>query len=98
VLTDINVRETLKKKLDADWRSYRIVDACNPSLAHQALQAEDKVGTILPCNVILQDIDGGRIEIASIDPTAAMAQLGNPKLAALAAAVRDKLEAVLARL
>lgn len=98
VLTDIDVRETLKTKLDADWRSYRILGACNPSLAHQALQAEDKVGTMLPCNVIVQDIDGGRIEIASIDPTAVMAQLGNPKLAALAAAVRDKLEAVLARL
>jgi uncharacterized protein (DUF302 family) len=98
ILTDIDVRETLKKKLDADWRSYRILGACNPPLAHQALLAEDKIGTMLPCNVIVQDIGGGKIEVATIDPTVAMARLGNPKLTELATVVRTRLEAVLARL
>jgi len=98
VLTDIDVRATLKTKLNADWRPYRILGACNPPLAHQALQAEDKIGTMLPCNVIVQDMGNGTIEVAAIDPTAAMARLGNPKLADLAATVRGKLEAVLARL
>jgi len=98
VLTDIDVRETLKKKLDVDWRPYRILGACNPPLAHQALQAEDKIGTMLPCNVIVQDIGGGKVEVAAIDPTAAMAGIGNPKLSELAATVRAKLDAVIARL
>jgi len=98
ILSDIDVRATLKTKLNADWRSYRILGACNPPLAHQALQAEDKIGTMLPCNVIVQDMGNGIIEVAAIDPTAAMARLGNPKLADLAATVRGKLEAVLARL
>ena len=98
VLTDIDVRETLKKKLDTDWRPYRILGACNPPLAYQALRAEDKIGTMLPCNVIVQDIGGGKIEVATIDPAVAMAHLGNPELTELAAVVRDKLEAVLARL
>ncbi len=98
ILTDIDVRETMKKKLDVDWRPYRILGACNPPLAHQALQAEDKIGTMLPCNVIVQDVGEGRIEVAAIDPSTTMAHVGNAKLAGLAAEVRSKLEAVLDRL
>ena len=98
VLTDIDVRETMKKKLGVDWRPYRILGACNPPLALQALQAEDKIGTMLPCNVIVQDIGEGRIEVAAIDPSKSMAHVGSAKLAGLAAEVRGKLEAVLDRL
>ena len=98
VLTDIDVRATLKQKIGVDWRAYRILGACNPPLAHQALQAEDKIGTMLPCNVIVQDIGAGKIEVAAIDPAATMTQIGNPKLTELAAAVRARLDAVLARL
>jgi uncharacterized protein (DUF302 family) len=98
ILTDIDVRETLKKKLDVAWRPYRILGACNPPLAHRALMAEDKIGTMLPCNVIVQDIGDGRIEVATIDPTKAMAHVGSATLAELATEVRDKLEAVLDRL
>lgn len=98
VLTDIDVRATLKTKLGVDWRPYRILGACNPPLAHSALQAEDKIGTMLPCNVIVQDLGGGNIEVAAIDPSASMERVGNPDLTELAATVRAKLEAVLARL
>jgi len=98
ILTDIDVRETMKKKLGIDWRPYRILGACNPPLAHQALQAEDKIGTMLPCNVIVQDIGGGKIEVAAIDPSTSMAHVGNAALVGLAAEVRGKLEAVLDRL
>jgi len=98
VLTDIDVRETMKKKLGVDWRAYRILGACNPPLAHQALQAEDKIGTMLPCNVVVQDIGEGRIEVAAIDPSQSMAHVGNARLAELAGEVRGKLEAVLDRL
>jgi len=98
VLTDIDVRETMKKKLGVDWRAYRILGACNPPLAHQALQAEDKIGTMLPCNVVVQDIGEGRIEVAAIDPSQSMTHVGNARLAELAGEVRGKLEAVLDRL
>ena len=92
------MRATLKTKLGVDWRPYRILGACNPPLAHSALQAEDKIGTMLPCNVIVQDLGGGNIEVAAIDPSASMERVGNPDLTELAATVRAKLEAVLARL
>lgn len=98
VLTDIDVRETMKKKIGIEWRPYRILGACNPPLAHQALQAEDKIGTMLPCNVIVQDLGDGRIEVAAIDPVATMDRVGNPKLSELARTVRGKLSAVLDRL
>ena len=98
VLTDIDVRATLKAKLGIDWRPYRILGACNPSLAHQALQAEDKIGTMLPCNVLVQDLGDGRVEVAAIDPVGTMERIGNPKLTELARLVRSKLSAVIARL
>ena len=98
VLTEIDVQKTLKAKIDVDFRPYRILGACNPGFAYQALKAEDKIGTMLPCNVIVQDIGEGRIEVAAIDPSKSMAHVGSAKLAGLAAEVRGKLEAVLDRL
>ncbi len=98
VLTDIDVRATLKTKLGVDWRPYRILGACNPPLAHRVLQAEDKIGTMLPCNVIVQDLGNGQVEVAAIDPAASMERVGKPELTELAHTVRAKLQAVLARL
>ncbi len=98
VLTDIDVQATLKEKLGIDGRPYRILGACNPALAHRALQAEDKIGVMLPCNVIVQQRVDGTVEVAAIDPKAAMERLGSPALAALAEDVRAKLAAMLARL
>lgn len=98
VLTDIDVSATMKTKLGVEWRPYRILGACNPSLAHRALQAEDKIGTMLPCNVIVQDLGSGEVEVAAIDPAVSMNHIGKPALTELAATVRTKLEAVLARL
>lgn len=94
VLTDIDIKATMKQKLGADFRAYRILGACNPPLAHRALQAEDKIGTMLPCNVIVQDIGGGRVEVAAIDPAASMQQVGNPALTEIAHTIRVKLAAV----
>lgn len=98
VLTDIDVRATLKTKLGLDWQPYRILGACNPPLAHRALQAEDKIGTMLPCNVIVRDLGNGQVEVAAIDPAASMERVGKPELTELAHTVRAKLQAVLARL
>lgn len=95
VLTDIDVSATLKKKLNVDFRSYRILGACNPSFAYQALQAEDKVGTMLPCNVIVQESSPGRSEVAAIDPIASMQAIENPQLQAVADQVRKKLQRVI---
>ena len=94
VLTEIDVQETLKKKLNADFRRYKILGACNPPFAYQALQAEDKIGTMLPCNVIVQESDGG-VEVAAVDPIASMAAVKNPKLAAVADQVQAKLKKVI---
>jgi len=96
VLTDIDVRKTLKEKIGEEFRDYRILGACNPPLAHRALTAEDKVGTMLPCNVIVQDLGTGKVEVAAIDPRAAMQQIGNPELAKIASEVAQKLETVIA--
>ena len=95
VLTDIDVKATMKKKLDIDFRDYRILGACNPPLAHQALTADDKIGTMLPCNVIVQDLGGGKIEVAAIDPAVSMEQVGNPTLKTIARSVTDKLQRVI---
>ena len=98
VLTDIDVKATMKRKLDLDFRNYRILGACNPPLAHQALQLEDKIGTMLPCNVVVQEIGGGKIEVSAVDPVASMQAIENPKLAAVARTVQAKLKAVVAGL
>lgn len=98
VLTDIDVRTTLKQKIGVDFRPYRILGACNPPLAHKALTAEDKIGVMLPCNVIIQDLGGGNLEVATINPRAAMEHVGNPALAAVADEVAARLARVIAAL
>lgn len=92
VLTRIDVKNTLKEKIGAEFRPYVILGACNPHMAHQALQAEDKIGTMLPCNVIIQAVDG-KSEVAAVDPVASMQAIENPALAAIATKVRDELKA-----
>jgi uncharacterized protein (DUF302 family) len=94
VLTDIDVAATIKKKLGADFRPYRILGACNPQLAHRALQLEDKIGTMLPCNVIVQQREGGRVEVSAVDPVASMQAIQNPALAEVAKEVQAKLKRV----
>jgi uncharacterized protein (DUF302 family) len=91
VLTDIDVAATMKQKLGVEFRPYRILGACNPPLAHEALSAEDKIGVMLPCNVIVQDAGAGKIEVAAIDPRAAMERIGNPALSKLAGEVAQRL-------
>lgn len=95
ILTDIDVKETLKKKLNVDFKKYRILGACNPPFAYQALQAEDKIGTMLPCNVIVQEHAEGKVEVAAVDPIASMMAIENPKLRDVAEQVRMKLKKVI---
>lgn len=95
VLTEIDVREALKKKLNVDFRKYRILGACNPQYAYKALQAEDKIGTMLPCNVIVQETEDGKVEIAAIDPVASMQSVQNESLGEIASIVRSKLKKVI---
>lgn len=95
VLTEIDVQATLKKKLDVDFRPYRILGACNPPYAHKALQAESHIGVYLPCNVIVQDAGNGKTEVAAVDPLAAMSSVENPALDLVAAEVRAKLQRVI---
>ena len=90
VLTDIDVAATLKAKIGADFRPYRILGACNPKMAHQALQIEDKIGVMLPCNVIVQQTDKG-VEVAAVDPVASLGRVGNPALDAAAETVKAAL-------
>jgi uncharacterized protein (DUF302 family) len=94
ILTDIDVQATLKQKLGVDFRKYRILGACNPPFAHKALELEDKVGLMLPCNVIVQELASGGVEVAAIDPVASMAAIENAALSAVAAEVREKLARV----
>ena len=98
VLTEIDVKATLKKKLDVDFQPYTILGACNPSFAHKALQAENKIGAMLPCNVVVQDIGEGRIEVAAVDPAASMQAVENPALEGIAGEVRGMLQAVIEKL
>jgi len=98
VLTEIDVRETLNKKLGVEFRRYRILGACNPPLAHRALQAEIEVGLMLPCNVIVYDTLDGRTVVCAIDPMQTVAARGTPALAEVAKSVREKLERALDRL
>jgi uncharacterized protein (DUF302 family) len=93
VLTKIDVQSTMKEKIGADFRPYVILGACNPKMAHEALKAEDKIGTMLPCNVVVQEVDGGT-EVAAVDPVASMQAIQNASLASIAEKVRDELKAV----
>ena len=95
VLSDIDVQATLKAKLGADMPPYRILGACNPSFAHQALQIEDKLGVLLPCNVIVRETADRRVEVASVDPVVSMDRTGNAALASTAAEVRRRLASVI---
>ena len=95
IITEINVTETFKKKLNIDFKNYRILGACNPSFAYQALTAEDKIGTMLPCNVIVVEKSPDSIEVSAINPMASMSLIDNPKLHEIAGEVSKKLENVI---
>jgi uncharacterized protein (DUF302 family) len=94
ILTDIDVQATLKKKLDVDFRKYRILGVCNPPFAYKALLAESRIGTMLPCNVIIQETGQGKIEVSAIDPIASMQAIENPGLRDIADQVKAKLKKV----
>lgn len=98
ILTEIDIKETLKKKLDVDFKKYKILGACNPPYAYKALQAEDKIGTMLPCNVILQEIEEGVIEVAAVNPMASMLAVENEKLNDVANEITSMLENVIEKL
>lgn len=95
VLTEIDIQSTLKNKLDVDFRKYKILGACNPHFAHQALLAESRIGTMLPCNVIVQELENGDVEVSAVDPVASMISIKNESLGALANEVREKLKRVI---
>lgn len=92
ILTEIDLKTTLKKKLDVDFYNYKILGACNPAFAHKALQTEDKIGAMLPCNVIVQEKNPGEIEISAVDPMESMKAVENEALGDLAKEVKNKLE------
>ena len=94
VLTEIDVKATMKKKLGVDFRNYRILGACNPTFAHRALEAEDKIGTMLPCNVIVQERGENEIEVAAVDPVSSMQAVKNDALEPIAREIRERLERV----
>lgn len=94
VLTTIDVQATMKKKFDVDLHPYTILGACNPAFAHKALLAENKIGTMLPCNVVVQEIGEGQVEVAAVDPVASMAAVNNAALAPIAGEVRELLQRV----
>lgn len=98
VLTEIDIQQKLKEKLDVDFRKYKILGACNPPYALKALQQEDKIGTMLPCNVILQELDNNEIEVAAVNPVASMMAVENQQLAGIAGEIKGKLERVIASL
>ncbi len=98
ILTEIDVKETFKKKLGIDFRKYRILGACNPNFAFEAIKAEDKVGTMLPCNIIVQEREADKIEVSAVDPIASMMAIKNDSLGAVAFSVSDKLHNVIENL
>ncbi len=98
IITEIDIQETMKKKLDVAMRKYKILGACNPQYAYNALKAENKIGTMLPCNVIVQETEDGRVEVAAVNPMASMQAVENPELGALAGEVTEKLQRVIAAL
>lgn|SRR5690606_10136313 len=95
VLTQIDIQQTLKKKLDVDFNRYKILGACNPQFAYKALQAENKIGTMLPCNVIVQELENGSIEVSAVNPVQSMQAVKNPALEAIANEVTNKLKNVI---
>ena len=95
VMTEIDVKATLKEKLNVDFRAYHIIGACNPPLAYRALQAEDKIGLMLPCNVVVQELEPGSVEVAAFDPIVVMSAVGNPDLRSVGQEVQMKLEVVI---
>jgi uncharacterized protein (DUF302 family) len=98
VITEIDVQKTLQGKIGVTFRKYRILGACNPKLAHEALELEDKIGTMLPCNVVVQELADGTVEVAAIDPVASMQAIDNPRLKQAAAQVAEKLKRVIGQL
>lgn len=98
ILTEIDVKETLKKKLDVDFRPYQILGACNPPFAHKALLAEKNIGAMLPCNVVVQETEDGMIEVSAVDPVASMSAVKNSKLEGIAVEIQEKLKRVVASL
>ena len=98
ILTEIDLQKTLKNKLDVDFRKYKILGACNPQFAYQAVLAEPSIGTMLPCNVIVQENEDGKVEVSAVDPMASMMSVQNEKLRGVAEEVRKKLERVISNL
>jgi uncharacterized protein (DUF302 family) len=98
VLTEINIHEKLKEKLGVDFRKYKILGACNPAYAYKALQEEDKIGTMLPCNVIIQELANNEVEVAAVDPVASMLAIENPNLKNIAGEIQKKLKTVIDKL
>ncbi len=98
ILTDIDIKATFKKKLDVDFQNYRILGACNAPYAHKALTAEDKVGTMLPCNVIVQQLKDNTIEIAAVNPLASMQAIDNSELKGIADEISEKLKKVISNI
>jgi uncharacterized protein (DUF302 family) len=95
ILTEIDVKETLKKKLDVDFKNYKILGACNPPFAHKALQSEEQIGLMLPCNVIVYENDEGKSVVAAVDPIASMQAVANDKLGEIAGEVQNRLKKVI---
>jgi len=98
ILTEIDVKQTLKKKLGVDFKNYKILGACNPPFAYQALLTEDKIGVMLPCNVIIQETQEGEVEVAAVDPVASMQAVNNPELLIIANQIQEKLKRAVRRL
>lgn len=98
ILTQIDIQQTLKNKLDVDFKKYKILGACNPPFAYEALQQEDKIGTMLPCNIIVQELEPNKIEVAAINPMVSMQAVKNEKLGNVAQQVSQKLENVISNL
>ena len=98
ILTEIDVKATMKKKLDVDFNNYKILGACNPPFALKALTAENKIGTMLPCNVIVQEIEPGVVEVAAVDPAASMAAVENKELEVISGEIRNLLKSIIENL
>lgn len=95
VLSEIKIHEQLKEKLDIDFRKYKILGACSPAKAYEALQVENKIGTMLPCNVIVQELDNGKVEVSAVNPVASMMAVDNSKLIEIATEIKEKLQRVI---